>query len=108
MTSRKPVVLAARSSAALAWRSSFFALGGGSSPNFGDPLPNLPSSLTTRFLAGQASFELVETVSAGLGPVFNDGRARRCMPFHARPQEAAAPPLKPGTKKDARKVSSTP
>ncbi len=80
MKSRKTFVLAAVSAALVTL--SFFALGGGSSPNFGDPLPNLPSALTTRFLAGQASFELVETVSAGLGPVFNDVS---CVACHSVP-----------------------
>ena len=80
MKSRKTFVLAAVSAALVTL--SFFALGGGSSPNFGDPLQNLTPALTTRFLAGQASFELVETVSAGLGPVFNDVS---CVACHSTP-----------------------
>lgn len=41
-------------------------------PAFGSPLPNLSPAELARFEAGKTSFEAVEGVSDGIGPVFND------------------------------------
>ncbi len=61
---------------------SVFSMGGGPSPKFGDPLPNLTSAQQASFLAGKASFLVVETVATGLGPVFNDVS---CVACHSSP-----------------------
>ena len=57
---------------------AFSASGGNRGPNFGDPLPGLTSDLQARFAAGQANFEIVDTVPGGLGPVFNDTACANC------------------------------
>ena len=57
-------------------------MGGGSSPNFGDPLPKLTAAQQASFVAGKASFSDVETVADGLGPVFNDVS---CVACHSSP-----------------------
>jgi CxxC motif-containing protein (DUF1111 family) len=54
------------------------ALGGGSSPNFGDPLSGLTPDLLARFEAGQANFEGTDTPATGLGPVFNNTGCAQC------------------------------
>jgi CxxC motif-containing protein (DUF1111 family) len=56
----------------------FSASGGNGGPNFGDPLPGLTSDLQARFAAGQANFEVVDTVPGGLGPVYNDTACSNC------------------------------
>jgi CxxC motif-containing protein (DUF1111 family) len=53
-------------------------MGGGSGPNFGDPLPRLTTDLRTRFTAGKAAFSEVEGVADGIGPVFNDVSCAAC------------------------------
>src|SRR5262249_37356105 len=53
-------------------------LGGGSSPNFGDPLPGLTADQLAQFTAGQTAFEQQEGVADGLGPVFNDVSCANC------------------------------
>jgi CxxC motif-containing protein (DUF1111 family) len=47
-------------------------------PGVGDPLPNVTSAELARFLAGKAAFESPETVSDGLGPVFNENACVVC------------------------------
>jgi CxxC motif-containing protein (DUF1111 family) len=54
------------------------ALGGGSSPNFGDPLSGLTPDLQARFVAGQANFSGTDTPLTGLGPVFNNTGCSQC------------------------------
>jgi CxxC motif-containing protein (DUF1111 family) len=61
---------------------SIFLIGGGSGPNFGDPLPGLTSAQKASFLAGKVSFLTVEEVADGLGPVFNDVS---CVACHSTP-----------------------
>jgi CxxC motif-containing protein (DUF1111 family) len=80
MISRKPAVAAFVSAALVTL--SFFALGGGSTPQFGDPLPNLTPDITARFLAGKTGFSAAETVPDGIGPVFNDVS---CVACHSSP-----------------------
>jgi CxxC motif-containing protein (DUF1111 family) len=48
------------------------------SPNFGDPLPNLTAAEQASFAAGKTSFESPEAVSDGLGPVFNENACVVC------------------------------
>ena len=48
------------------------------SPALGDPLPGLTVSERARFAAGRDAFEEVESVSDGLGPVFNDVSCAAC------------------------------
>jgi len=50
--------------------------------NFGDPLPGLSQTLLDRFDFGADVFGEVETVSDGLGPVFN---GKSCGECHASP-----------------------
>ena len=47
-------------------------------PAFGLPLPNLSSAELQRFQAGKESFEEVEGVGDGIGPVFNDISCAAC------------------------------
>jgi CxxC motif-containing protein (DUF1111 family) len=62
---------------------SFLAIGGSSSPRFGDPLPNLPSDLQLRFSNGKTGFSDAEVpVPDGLGPVFNNVS---CVACHSSP-----------------------
>lgn len=53
-------------------------MGGEPPPAFGAPLPNLSPAELARFLAGKASFEEVEGISDGIGPVFNDISCAKC------------------------------
>jgi CxxC motif-containing protein (DUF1111 family) len=80
MASRKQLVVAGASVALVALSVSL--LGGGSNPQFGDPLPNLPADLSARFTAGLANFSTADTVPKGLGPVFNDVS---CVACHSSP-----------------------
>jgi CxxC motif-containing protein (DUF1111 family) len=54
------------------------ALGSGSGPNFGDPMPGLTPDLQARFVAGQANFSGTDTPLTGLGPVFNNTGCAQC------------------------------
>ncbi len=45
---------------------------------FGDPLPGLTADELARFEAGKESFEEVEAVADGIGPVFNDVSCVAC------------------------------
>ena len=56
--------------------------GGDSSPDFGEPLAGLSSAELARFDAGKEDFAEIETISDGLGPVFN---AASCATCHAVP-----------------------
>ncbi len=47
-------------------------------PEFGQPMAGLPADLLDRFNDGKAEFEAVETVEAGVGPVFNDVACASC------------------------------
>ena len=51
---------------------------GGSSAEFGAPLPGLTAEETGRFNAGKTEFLAVETLSEGVGPVFNDVSCANC------------------------------
>jgi len=51
-------------------------------PSFGDPIPGLSADENARFLAGRDTFEEVETVDQGVGPVFN---ATSCAACHGSP-----------------------
>src|SRR5262249_10539089 len=57
---------------------ALLATGGGSPPNFGDPLPGLTDDEQARFQTGKDAFEEVEDVADGLGPVFNDNACVKC------------------------------
>jgi CxxC motif-containing protein (DUF1111 family) len=76
MTSRKRLLAALTAAAAVPL--TFLLMGGGSGPNFGDPLPKLTADLQARFSAGQAAFLKVDGVADGLGPVFNDVGCAAC------------------------------
>jgi CxxC motif-containing protein (DUF1111 family) len=52
--------------------------GGGSPPQFGDPLPGLTPDLLARFQAGKALFDHEFDPAGGLGPVFNDTSCTNC------------------------------
>jgi CxxC motif-containing protein (DUF1111 family) len=54
------------------------SMGQSKPPNFGDPLPNLTKAELAQFLAGKATFQQVEGVADGLGPVFNDTSCAVC------------------------------
>ena len=47
-------------------------------PGFGVALPGLTADQQSRFAAGQVSFQVVETVPEGIGPVFNDVSCAAC------------------------------
>jgi CxxC motif-containing protein (DUF1111 family) len=76
MTLRKRVRSAALGASML--MLALAALGGGSGTNFGDPLPGLTPDLQALFVAGQASFSVIDTPATGLGPVFNDTGCAQC------------------------------
>ncbi len=44
----------------------------------GTPLPGLPDTLLTRFVAGRALFDKVYTPAEGLGPLFNENQCSAC------------------------------
>ncbi len=54
------------------------SMGQGRPSKLGDPLPRLSRDERARFLAGLASFQVVDTVATGLGPVFNDNACAAC------------------------------
>ncbi len=88
MTSRKRVLAASMGAAVVAL--SFLLLGGGATPDFGDPLPKLTADLSARFLAGKATFTEVETVADGIGPVFNNVS---CVACHSTPADGGGSTL---------------
>jgi hypothetical protein len=47
-------------------------------PDFGASLPGLTADQLSRFQAGKAEFLQVETISEGVGPVFNDFSCANC------------------------------
>lgn len=49
-----------------------------SNTQLGSPLPGLTSDQLTRFTQGQDAFSQVESVTDGLGPVFNDNACAAC------------------------------
>jgi CxxC motif-containing protein (DUF1111 family) len=67
-------------------------LGNGPAPTFGNPLAGITASQLARFQAGVAEFDNAETISDGLGPVFNaplvggkDVTSVSCATCHADP-----------------------
>jgi CxxC motif-containing protein (DUF1111 family) len=71
---RVPAVLLGLAVIALA----LVAMGFPQGANFGDPLPGLTPGQQALFVAGKATFEEVEDVPDGLGPVFNDTGCAKC------------------------------
>jgi CxxC motif-containing protein (DUF1111 family) len=57
---------------------ALLTMGGGSPPQFGDPLPGLTPDLLARFQAGKAAFDREFDPAGGLGPVFNDSSCTNC------------------------------
>jgi CxxC motif-containing protein (DUF1111 family) len=57
---------------------AILSMGDGRPPKLGDPLPRLSSDERARFVAGLAAFQVVDTLSTGLGPVFNDNACAAC------------------------------
>lgn len=53
-------------------------LPGAARADFGDPLPGLNGDEAARFAAGREAFAELETVSDGLGPVFNEASCATC------------------------------
>ena len=53
------------------------------SANFGDPVPGLTAALTTNFIVGAGTFNQVETVATGLGPIYNNSSCANCHNFPA-------------------------
>src|ERR1700686_1177175 len=51
-------------------------------PQFGDPLPGLPSNQAMAFTVGQAQFQVTDGPADGLGPIFN---AQSCNACHTQP-----------------------
>jgi len=51
---------------------------GSGSADFGAPLPGLTAAETDQFNAGKTEFLAVETISEGVGPVFNDVSCANC------------------------------
>jgi CxxC motif-containing protein (DUF1111 family) len=72
---RRP--LAALAAAALTL-PVLLAPGGDPPTQFGDPLPGLDAGSLARFNAGLAAFQVDETATQGLGPVFNDTSCVNC------------------------------
>jgi CxxC motif-containing protein (DUF1111 family) len=57
---------------------ALLSIGGGSPPQFGDPLPGLTPDLLARFQDGKALFDHEFDPAGGLGPVFNDSSCTNC------------------------------
>ena len=76
MTSRRAASAVILGSAVAAF--AFLTAGGGSPPQFGDPLPGLTPDLLARFQAGKALFDHEFDPAGGLGPVFNDTSCTNC------------------------------
>lgn len=65
----------------------FNAFGPSDTHRYGDSISDLPLDQLLRFETGRALFEEVQTVDAGLGPVFS---ARSCTACHSAPVSAGA------------------
>ena len=76
MTSRRAASAGILGSAVAAL--ALLTTGGGSPPQFGDPLPGLTPDLLARFQAGKALFDREFDPADGLGPVFNDTSCTNC------------------------------